>query len=82
MADALRIAVVQLSGRDDVQRNLHRAAELVAQAAADSAKIVVLPKTSPWGPTRKARGIAERLGEGARGPILAALGRGAARVCT
>lgn len=80
MADALRIGVVQLSSRDDVRHNLGRAAELVTQAAAEGAQIVVLPENFAYmGTDEGKRGVAEHLDEGAHGPILTALSDAARR---
>lgn len=42
--DPIKAAVVQLSSQGDVGENLRRVRALVAAAAADGAKLVVLPE--------------------------------------
>ncbi|HEX9294390.1 MAG TPA: carbon-nitrogen hydrolase family protein [Polyangiaceae bacterium] len=78
--DKLRVAAVQMSSQDDVPRNLDRATELIARAAAEGAELVVLPENFAYmGSTEEGkRAVAERLDGGASGPIADAIG-GAAR---
>src|SRR5258705_8884629 len=80
MADALRVAVVQMSSQDDMAKNLGRAGELVAAAAAEGAKLVLLPENfAHMGTDAGKREIAEALDGGARGPIYTALADAAGR---
>ena len=87
MADALRVAVVQLSSQDDVAKNLARIAELVPRAAAEGAKLVVLPENFAYMGTEEGRrGVAEKLDAAdgatttdARGPVVTALAEAARR---
>jgi predicted amidohydrolase len=79
MADALRVGVVQMSSQDDVAKNLARAGELVARAAAEGAKLVVLPENFAFmGPEEGKRALAEKLDDQG-GPIVAALAEAAGR---
>jgi predicted amidohydrolase len=74
MADTLRVGVVQMSSQDDVAKNLARAVELVARAAAEGAKLVVLPENFAFmGAEDGKRAIAEPLDGGTSGPIRTAL---------
>jgi predicted amidohydrolase len=74
MADALRVAVVQMSSQDDVARNLARAAELAKGAVVEGAKLVVLPENFAYMGTEDGkRAVAERLDADGRGPIATAL---------
>ena len=43
----MRAAVIQLNSQGDQKRNIHRASELIDQAAAGGAKFVVLPEYMP-----------------------------------
>ena len=80
MADTVRVGVVQMSSQDYVPKNLSRAVELVGRAAAEGAKLVVLPENFAFmGAEEAKRGHAESLGEGARGPIASALSDAARR---
>jgi deaminated glutathione amidase len=66
-ADGLRAAAVQLNATDDKQRNVAAAQELVREAAAGGAELVVLPeKWSILGPPEALRAGAE----GLDGPTL------------
>jgi deaminated glutathione amidase len=80
MADTLRVGVVQMSSQDDVQRNLARAVELVAKAAAEGAKLVVLPENFAFmGAEEGKRALAEPLDAATSGPIRTALADAAKR---
>jgi predicted amidohydrolase len=68
------VAAVQLSSQDEVPKNLARASELALSAAAEGAKLVVLPENFAYMGTEEGRrGIAERLDGEPRGPIVTAL---------
>ncbi|TDR31079.1 carbon-nitrogen hydrolase family protein [Hydromonas duriensis] len=43
-ATAVRVACVQMISCTDIQKNIHAAAELIAQAASDGAQLIVLPE--------------------------------------
>jgi len=78
MVDTLRVGIVQMSSQDDVAKNLARAVELVARAAGEGAKVVVLPENFAFMGTEEGkRGIAEKLDGG--GPIVTALAEAATR---
>src|SRR5258705_4947940 len=78
MGDALRVGVVQMSSQDDVPKNLARAVELVARAAAEGAHLVLLPENFAFmGAEEGKRAIAEKLEAG--GPIVTALAEAAGR---
>src|SRR5262249_5717820 len=80
MADSLRVGVVQLSSQDDVAKNLARAVELVAKAASEGAKLVVLPENFAFMGTEEGkRALAESLDGAASGPIRTALAEAAKR---
>ncbi len=62
-------AVVQMTSKPDLERNLRSAGELVKKAADAGAKLVVLPECFAWiGPEGSQRSVAERLED--RGPVL------------
>lgn len=79
----LRVAAVQLCSSNDLAANLARCRELTAQAAADGARLVVLPECFSF----LGRSEGEKLGAaetfeasgGSPGPVLAALRELAAR---
>ena len=67
----LRVAAIQLNSQEDLDANLAVVARLVERAAADDARVVVVPENFAYfGPDRLRRDIAEP-GEG--GPIQDAL---------
>jgi len=77
---SLVVAAVQMSSQDDVEHNLARAAELIEEAAARGARLVVLPENFAYmGPEQGKRQIAERLDGQERGPILTRIARAAER---
>ena len=41
----LRVAAVQLSSQDDLDKNLSRAVALIEEASAAGARLIVLPRT-------------------------------------
>ena len=70
--DSFLAACVQMRCGDDKQRNLERAAALVAVAAERGARLVVLPEMFFWrGPPERQRAEAEPLD----GPTLGAMSR-------
>jgi len=80
MAD-LRVAAVQLSSQDDLEKNLSRAVALIAEAGAAGARLIVLPENFAFmgGGDEEKRAIAESLDENPGGPIVRAISE-AARV--
>jgi len=81
MTDELRVGVVQMSSQDDVATNLAHAVDLIDRAAAEGAKVVLLPENFAYmGTDDGKRSIAEQLDGDARGPILKALADAARRV--
>lgn len=73
----MRVACVQLNSQDSVAANTAVAVDLVESAAADGARLVVLPET--WNYKGSARGIAEHA-ELLDGPSGALMGEVAARL--
>jgi predicted amidohydrolase len=72
MTDRTRVAAVQMTSNEDVERNLETAERLTREAAADGAALIVLPECfALLGPEQNKLAIAEALPEG--GPILARL---------
>jgi deaminated glutathione amidase len=72
MTDRTRVAAVQMTSNEDVERNLETAVRLTREAAADGAALIVLPECfALLGPEQNKLAIAEALPEG--GPILARL---------
>jgi deaminated glutathione amidase len=70
MADGFKVAAVQMTSTDDVERNIESALRLSAGAAGEGAGLVVLPECfALLGPEHRKLEIAEALPEG--GPILA-----------
>lgn len=70
--DGYRVAAVQLSSQQDVQDNLHRARLWVLRAAAQGAKVVVLPENVVFMGSDRHRGkVARPLGAG--NPVFEAL---------
>jgi predicted amidohydrolase len=70
--DMLRVAAVQMNCQREREANLARCRELVAEAAAVGARVVVLPENfSFFGPEEEKRAIAEPLD--AAGPIVSML---------
>jgi predicted amidohydrolase len=60
----LRAAAVQLNSQDDVESNLKIVSELVARAAADGARLAVLPENFAYfGPDLGRRAVGERVGD-------------------
>jgi predicted amidohydrolase len=79
-ASSLVIAAAQMSSQDDVQRNLARAAELIAEAASRGARLVVLPENFAYFGTEDGkRQLAEPLDDPERGPIVSSLSDAAKR---
>jgi len=71
--ETLRVAAVQLQSQDDVAQNLAECARLVASAARDGAKLVVLPENFAYfGANEPKQKLAERLSDPS-GPIQRAL---------
>jgi deaminated glutathione amidase len=71
--EKLELAVVQLSSRDDVTRNLEACKTLVDEAARRGARLVLLPENFAYfGPEAGRREHAERVGD-QRAPIQRAL---------
>ena len=65
MADRLRVACVQLNAVNEKDANIERAEQLVSQAAATGADLVMLPeKWTGIGPPDVIRGVAESLDDG------------------
>lgn len=65
----VKVAAVQMTSTADVDRSVDLALDLVAQAAADGAKLVVLPECfAQLGPNSSKLSVAEPLPDG--GPIL------------
>ncbi len=73
--DPIKAAVVQLSSQGDVGENLRRVRALVAAAAADGAKLVVLPENFAFlGESEEdKRRVAESIDGADRGPIVSTL---------
>jgi predicted amidohydrolase len=70
MADKTKVAAVQMTSGEDVERNLTTALRLSEEAIADGAALVVLPECfALLGPEQQKLAIVESLPEG--GPILA-----------
>jgi predicted amidohydrolase len=65
----LRAAAIQLNSTEDAARNLRAADELTRAAAADGAKLVVLPEK--WNGLGLGRGAMERVAEPLDGPAIA-----------
>jgi predicted amidohydrolase len=62
--ETLRVAAIQLQSQDDVAQNLTECERLVALAARDGAKLVVLPENFAFfGAEEKKRAVAERSGD-------------------
>jgi predicted amidohydrolase len=81
MTDELRVGVVQMSSQDDLASNLARAVDLIDRAAAEGAKLVLLPENFAYmGTDEGKRSIAEDVDGAVRGPILKALADAARRV--
>jgi len=77
---SLVVAAVQMSSQDDVHQNLIRAEELIQEAAARGARLVVLPENFAYmGPEQGKREIAERVVGEEHGPILTRIARAAER---
>jgi deaminated glutathione amidase len=71
--ETLRVAAVQLQSQDDVAQNLAECARLVASAASEGAKLVVLPENFAYfGADESKRKAAEQLSDPS-GPIQRAL---------
>ena len=68
---AVRIAAVQMTSTDDVERNLEQATALVADAAARGAELVALPENFAF---LRREGDAIPCAQGLDGPIVARLG--------
>jgi len=63
-SETLRVAAVQLQSQDSVPENLAECARLVAHAARDGAKLVVLPENFAFfGAEETKRAVAERSGD-------------------
>jgi predicted amidohydrolase len=76
-SESLRVAAVQLGCQDDVEQNLATCRRLIEAAAAESARVVVLPENFAYlGPETGKRELAERLGDSAA-PIQGMLMRAA-----
>jgi predicted amidohydrolase len=72
MTDRTRVAAVQMTSNEDVERNLQTAIRLTREAATDGAALIVLPECfALLGPEQDKLAIAEALPEG--GPILVRL---------
>jgi predicted amidohydrolase len=70
MANKTKVAALQMTSNEDVERNLGIAIRLSEQAIADGASVIVLPECfALLGPEQQKLAIAEALPEG--GPILA-----------
>ncbi|MES1206583.1 MAG: carbon-nitrogen hydrolase family protein [Pseudomonadota bacterium] len=79
-ADRLRVAVVQMTSTEDVERNLIAAAGLVRRAAGDGAKLVGLPENFSYLGTDSDHRLAiaeavDAAAEAKPGPILATMSR-------
>ncbi len=69
-AKKTKVAVVQMTSGPDVERNVRTAEAIVREAAADGARVIVLPECFAYlGPEKGKHAIAEALPSG--GPILA-----------
>ncbi len=70
--EILRVSAVQLNSQEHLTENLNRTGELVARAAKQGARVIVLPENFAFmGPEPEKAALAERLGEA--GPIQACL---------
>jgi predicted amidohydrolase len=70
MAERVKVAVLQMTSRSDVEQNMQTLERLTTRAAKDGAKLVVAPECfAVLGPDNEKLKIAEPLPEG--GPILA-----------
>jgi predicted amidohydrolase len=70
MSAKTKVAVVQMTSGPDVEKNLRTAEAIVREAAADGARVIVLPECFAYlGPEKGKHPIAEPLPAG--GPILA-----------
>jgi len=71
----LRVAAVQLSSQDDLDKNLSRAVTLIEEASAAGARLIVLPENFAFmgGADEDKRAIAESLDEKPGGPIVRAI---------
>jgi len=76
--DTLLVAAAQMSSQDDVGKNLARAGELVEEAAARGARLVLLPENFAYMGTEEGRlEVAEAIDGPERGPIVKSLARAA-----
>lgn len=76
-SEKLRVAAVQLSSQDDIERNLAEAEALIGQAAEQEAGLILLPENFAYfGSEAGRRQIAERLGD-VSAPIQGMLSRAA-----
>jgi len=71
----LRVAAIQLSSQDDLDRNLSRAVALIEEASAAGARLIVLPENFAFmgGADEDKRALAESLDEKPSGRIVSAL---------
>ena len=78
-SDSLRVAAVQLGSQDSVEQNLATCRGLIEAAAAESARVVLLPENFAYlGPETGKRELAERLGDN-QAPIQGMVSPGGAR---
>ena len=77
----LRVAAIQLSSQDDLDKNLSRAVALIEEASAAGARLIVLPENFAFmgGADEDKRALAESLDEKPSGRIVSALSDAARR---
>lgn len=74
MKPKMKVAGIQIAGSDDRERNLRRAGEMIAVAAANHAKLAILPElwAYPWF-VHQLGDEAKELAQPSDGPLIAAM---------